>query len=273
MASSRTRKWFRERGEHYSGGAGGAGRQGLPPLRAEGPLRHGRQQEQPIGTRRQRGETEALIKVAGRLGEGVHDDGIDAQALPRVQDAADGIGQKDVADALPPGAKVPRQPADEGRRDGMVARELLGEVFGEVIELEGECAQAVEAHEAELVVDGHKDLRKVPPSVLAGAVHEPVVEPRLATCKAPAIVLLPQRLDADGQVALAGDLGDVELEGLDQAAGRRPRAANGLEEDLAVGPSEDHALVVLEDMLGSFEGEVGCGETGDDHRSQDDGLR
>jgi hypothetical protein len=124
-----------------------------------------------------------------------------------------------------------------------------------VFDGQGERAQAVEADDAMLVINCHDDAGDVPFLVLARPPAKPVVESWLATRKRRTVVLCAERLDSDCQAALSKKFA-MSLERSDQFLGRGWRIGHRVEEDVAIGAGEHHALMFVQDPSRALIGKV-----------------
>lgn len=90
--------------------------------------RGGSQEEQPVTMRGELPETKTLVEGDGPIVLGFHDDCEHGDGAARVQDAAYGVGQQEFADSKATCPVVAGKPADEGCRNGVVARQLAGDL-------------------------------------------------------------------------------------------------------------------------------------------------
>jgi len=176
-----------------------------------------REKEESVGARRQRCEAEAGVEVLGHRVHRIHDDGVNAQGFSGGEDSVDGVREKNIPNPLPTTPEVMGQPAYERRGNRAVSGKLVGQVLAEFVQLERECAQAIEANQAEFVVNGDEDLGLVALSILARPVPEPIVECGLAAAERTTVVLLLERFDVNRQADLPGNFGRVEPKGLGEA--------------------------------------------------------
>ena len=233
--------------------------------------RRGREEKEPPGLKRKDSKPERLIEVDRALVLRIHHDRENSDRTPGPQNPLDRIGQEQLTDTLPPDALVTCKPTDQGSRNRVVARQLVGQLFRQALERERQRAQTAEANDTQIRGDGNEDPCDVPLLVLARPPPEPIVEIRLAAREARPIVMFTERLDHDLQdgstlhLSMASQRGDELLGGLG-------RIHHGGEECIPVRSEEHEAFMRVEYAASSFVGQIAGCQPGNSHRALDQQL-
>src|SRR5207237_1060399 len=171
------------------------------------------------------------------------------------EDTPHRIRDQKLSDALATYALVARQTSDQRGWDaGVIAGKLAGELFRQIFEAQLESAQAVEAHDAQVLVHRDEYAGHVATFVLPGPMPEPVVQFSLPTRELRAVVLLTESFENDGQPS-AHQI-TMAAEGCDELVRGLRRVHQRFKEGLSIRAGQDHAFMLVQHAARTLIGEV-----------------
>lgn len=103
------------------------------------------QQEQSKWAAREGPKSEAAVEIGDALVLGIDDDSEDSQRAPGPENSLRRIGEQELTDTPTAGPHITRQPADDGRRDRVIAGQLLRDLLRQVGKRQGIGTQRIEA--------------------------------------------------------------------------------------------------------------------------------
>jgi hypothetical protein len=138
-------------------------------------------------------KTEPFIKGNRPRVFGLDNDGEHSKRLAGTKNTADGVGQEQLANALP--SDTPRQAAYERCGNDIVSRQFARNLFGKIIQAKGECAEAIETDDTKRVINCDKYPCDVTAVVLSRPPVEPVVEIWLLAVENCSVMMFAERLN------------------------------------------------------------------------------
>ena len=189
---------------------------------------------------------EAKITVEGRclLVLCLDDDGEDSERTGGGENAPDGIGQQEIADALAANAQIARQAPDQRRRNQVVSKQTFGMLGREIDDGESKCAETVETNHTQSIVDRNENASNVALLILARSKMEPIIQRRRTAGERTPFVLA-EGLDGSDHKRSAEDTA-VALESLDKAWRRLGVTLNRGNECIPIRAQQNHPLVLFQ---------------------------